>query len=176
MGRLGGDEFVAVCRHITTPAAATALAERLARSMHWVFQAGTSSFPVSASVGVVHCVDAESTAEVLARAERRDVSSQGVGRWRPRDVERVALRHRFGWFRACSIASAHRGGLIPELTPVGVVAQRAALSRQARPLWTVVSSLSSVVRDPQVQVRMYRRPKATQRTSSLHFPSRLAAS
>jgi diguanylate cyclase (GGDEF)-like protein/PAS domain S-box-containing protein len=69
VGRLGGDEFVAVCRHITTPAAATALAERLARSMQWVFSAGSHSFPVSASVGVVHCVDAESTAEVLAKAD-----------------------------------------------------------------------------------------------------------
>ena len=79
VGRLGGDEFVAVCRHITTPAAATALAERLARSMHWVFSAGTSSFPVSASVGVVHCVDAESTAEVIARADVAMYRAKGSG-------------------------------------------------------------------------------------------------
>ena len=79
VGRLGGDEFVAVCRHITTPAAATALAERLARSMHWVFSAGTLSFPVSASVGVVHCVDAESTAEVLARADVAMYQAKGSG-------------------------------------------------------------------------------------------------
>lgn len=79
VGRLGGDEFVAVCRHITTPAQATALAERLARSMHWVFSAGTLSFPVSASVGVVHCVDAESTAEVLARADVAMYRAKGSG-------------------------------------------------------------------------------------------------
>jgi diguanylate cyclase (GGDEF)-like protein len=69
VGRMGGDEFVTVCRHITTPAEATALAARLARSMRWVFSAGTLSFPVSASVGVVHCVDEESTAKVLAKAD-----------------------------------------------------------------------------------------------------------
>jgi diguanylate cyclase (GGDEF)-like protein/PAS domain S-box-containing protein len=79
VGRLGGDEFVAVCRHITTPASATALAKRLARSMRWVFSAGTLSFPVSASVGVVHCVDAESTAEVLARADVAMYRAKGSG-------------------------------------------------------------------------------------------------
>jgi diguanylate cyclase (GGDEF)-like protein len=79
VGRLGGDEFVVVCRHITTPAKATALAERLARSMHWVFSAGTVSFPVSASVGVVHCVDAESTAELLARADVAMYRAKGSG-------------------------------------------------------------------------------------------------
>ncbi len=79
VGRLGGDEFVAVCRHVTTPAEATALAERLARSMHWVFSAGTLSFPVSASVGVVHCVDAESTADVLARADVAMYRAKGSG-------------------------------------------------------------------------------------------------
>ena len=79
VGRLGGDEFVAVCRHITTPAKAAALAERMAHSMHWVFSAGTISFPVSASVGVVHCVDAESTAEVLARADVAMYQAKGSG-------------------------------------------------------------------------------------------------
>ncbi len=79
VGRLGGDEFVAVCRHITNPAAASALAGRLARSMQWVFSAGTLSFPVSASVGVVHCVDAESTAEVLARADVAMYQAKGSG-------------------------------------------------------------------------------------------------
>jgi diguanylate cyclase (GGDEF)-like protein/PAS domain S-box-containing protein len=69
VGRFGGDEFVAVCRHITTPEAAAAVAERLARSMLWVFSAGTLNFPVSASVGVVHCGGAESPADVLARAD-----------------------------------------------------------------------------------------------------------
>ena len=81
VGRLGGDEFVAICRHTTTPEEAEALAARLALSMHWVFSAGTHHFPVSASVGVVHCVDAESTAEVLARADvamyRAKVSATG---------------------------------------------------------------------------------------------------
>jgi diguanylate cyclase (GGDEF)-like protein len=80
VGRLGGDEFVAVCRHIMTPAAATVLAQRLARSMHWVFSAGTLSFPVSASVGVVYCVDAESSpAEVLARADVAMYRAKGLG-------------------------------------------------------------------------------------------------
>jgi diguanylate cyclase (GGDEF)-like protein len=79
VGRLGGDEFVVVCRHITTPAEATALAERLAGTMHWVFSAGTLSFPVSASVGVVHCIDAESTAEVLARADVAMYRAKGSG-------------------------------------------------------------------------------------------------
>ena len=79
VGRLGGDEFVAVCRHIKTLAEARALAERLARSMHWVFSAGTLSFPVSASVGVVHCVDAESTTEVLARADVAMYRAKGSG-------------------------------------------------------------------------------------------------
>jgi diguanylate cyclase (GGDEF)-like protein/PAS domain S-box-containing protein len=79
VGRLGGDEFVAVCPHITTHTAATTLAERLARSMHWVFSAGALCFPVSASVGVVHCVDAESTAEVLARADVAMYRAKGSG-------------------------------------------------------------------------------------------------
>ena len=76
---MGGDEFVVVCRHITTAAEAAALARRLARSMHWVFSTGTLSFPVSASVGVVHCVDAESTAEVIARADITMYRAKGSG-------------------------------------------------------------------------------------------------
>ena len=102
VGRLGGDEFVAVCRNVTTPAEAMALAERLARSMHWDFSAGTLIFPVSASVGVVHCVDAASTAEVLARADVAMYRAKGSGGWAVRDVERVtfaggrALEPRFG--------------------------------------------------------------------------------
>ncbi|MGD0312033.1 MAG: diguanylate cyclase [Acidimicrobiales bacterium] len=79
VGRLGGDEFVAVCRHVRTPAEALALAERLAEAMHWVFSAGTLSFPVSASVGIVHCIDAESTAEVLARADVAMYQAKGSG-------------------------------------------------------------------------------------------------
>jgi diguanylate cyclase (GGDEF)-like protein len=79
VGRLGGDEFVVVWRNITTPTLAAALAERLARSMRWVFSAGTLSFPVSASVGVVHCVDAESTAEVIARADVAMYRAKGSG-------------------------------------------------------------------------------------------------
>ncbi len=79
VGRMGGDEFVVVCRHITTAAEAAALARRLARSMHWVFSTGTLSFPVSASVGVVHCVDAESTAEVIARADVAMYRAKGSG-------------------------------------------------------------------------------------------------
>ncbi len=79
VGRLGGDEFVAVCRNVTTPAEAMALAERLARSMHWEFSAGTLRFPVSASVGVVHCVDAASTAEVLAKADVAMYRAKGSG-------------------------------------------------------------------------------------------------
>jgi len=47
--------------------------------MRWVFSAGTLSFPVSASVGVVHCVDAESTAEVLARADVAMYRAKGSG-------------------------------------------------------------------------------------------------
>jgi diguanylate cyclase (GGDEF)-like protein len=79
VGRLGGDEFVAVCRHIATTEAAAALAERLARSMHWVFSAGSVSFPVSASVGVVHCLDIESAAEVLAKADVAMYRAKGSG-------------------------------------------------------------------------------------------------
>ena len=48
-------------------------------AMRWVFSAGTLSFPVSASVGVVHCVDAESTAEVLARADVAMYRAKGSG-------------------------------------------------------------------------------------------------
>lgn len=79
VGRLGGDEFVAVCRHVETPAAARALAGRMARSMHWTFSSGTVSFPVSASVGVVHCTDAENAAEVLARADVAMYRAKGSG-------------------------------------------------------------------------------------------------
>jgi GGDEF domain-containing protein len=47
--------------------------------MHWVFSAGTLSFPVSASVGVVHCVGAESTSEVLAKADVAMYRAKGSG-------------------------------------------------------------------------------------------------
>ncbi len=47
--------------------------------MHWTFSSGTVSFPVSASVGVVHCTDAENAAEVLARADVAMYRAKGSG-------------------------------------------------------------------------------------------------
>ena len=51
VGRMGGDEFVAISRGIDSREGAQAITQRIAASMTWVFDAGSLTFPVSASVG-----------------------------------------------------------------------------------------------------------------------------
>ncbi len=69
VGRIGGDEFVAICRGIDGHDGALAVTRRIAASMTWVFDAGSLTFPVSASVGAT-LVDPETDiAQALARAD-----------------------------------------------------------------------------------------------------------
>jgi diguanylate cyclase (GGDEF)-like protein/PAS domain S-box-containing protein len=69
VGRIGGDEFVAVCHGVPTREAAQMVASRIAESVHWIFDFGSVSFPVSASVGAVQVDRTIEPAEAVARAD-----------------------------------------------------------------------------------------------------------
>ena len=84
VGRMGGDEFVAICRGIDNQEGALAITQRIAASMTWVFDAGTLTFPVSASVGATLVDPNTGIALALARADhamyaaKRSRSEAGV--------------------------------------------------------------------------------------------------
>jgi|GEM_PF-1176078 diguanylate cyclase (GGDEF)-like protein len=69
VGRMGGDEFVAICRGIDNQEGALAITQRIAASMTWVFDAGSLTFPVSASVGATLVDPTTGIAQALARAD-----------------------------------------------------------------------------------------------------------
>ncbi len=84
VGRMGGDEFVAICRGIDNHEGALAITQRIAASMTWVFDAGSLTFPVSASVGATLVEPNTGIAQALARADhamyaaKRSRSEAGV--------------------------------------------------------------------------------------------------
>ena len=84
VGRMGGDEFVAICRGIDSREGAQAITQRIAASMTWVFDAGSLTFPVSASVGATLVEPNTGIALALARADhamyaaKRSRSEAGV--------------------------------------------------------------------------------------------------
>jgi diguanylate cyclase (GGDEF)-like protein/PAS domain S-box-containing protein len=69
VARIGGDEFVAVCLGVPTRNAASEVASRIADAVHWTFDFGPLSFPVSASVGAVYADQSTDPVEVIARAD-----------------------------------------------------------------------------------------------------------
>jgi len=69
VARIGGDEFVAVCLGVPSRIAAIEVASRIADAVHWTFDFGPLSFPVSASVGAVYTDQSTDPAEAVARAD-----------------------------------------------------------------------------------------------------------
>ncbi len=88
-GRLGGDEFAVLCRGLSRPSDADAIAERFSGSLSRPFVVNGRTVRVAASVGIAHAADGDDVSRIVARADeamyRSRNRSAGVGARRSAD-------------------------------------------------------------------------------------------